>query len=135
MSMRNPTVEPGLMTNPIRLSLLVLCALMFGILATAVEADQAVASEPNTVRWATASEKDNFGYDVYRGLSEQGPFERINQDTIPGAGTTDIPQHYEYTDSAIQPEVVYWYYVESISLNGDRQRMTPIYPSTLKKVE
>ena len=132
--MGNAPVESGTMTNSIRLSL-VLCALIFGIPAPSLKADQAAAVEPNTVRWATASEKDNFGYDVYRGLSEQGPFERINGDTIPGAGTTDIPQQYEYTDSAIQPGVVYWYYVESISLNGDRQRMTPIYPSTLKKVE
>jgi len=133
--MRNHTVEPGLMPNLIRFSLLILCTLTFALLATALKADQHAASESNTVRWATASEKDNFGYDVYRGLSEQGPFERINQDTIPGAGTTDIPRQYEYTDSAIQPGVVYWYYVESISLNGDRQRMTPIYPSTIKKVE
>lgn len=133
--MRNAPVEPGLMPNSIRFFLLMLCALQFGLPATALTAEQAAAPEPNTVRWATASEKDNFGYDVYRGLSEQGPFERINKDTIPGAGTTDIPQQYEYTDSAIQPGVVYWYYVESISLNGDRQRMTPIYPSTLKKAE
>jgi hypothetical protein len=129
--MRNPLVESGLMTNCTRLSL-VLCALMFGFPAPSLNAGQVAGIEPNTVRWATASEKDNFGYDVYRGLSESGPFERINQDTIPGAGTTDIPQSYEYIDSAIQPDVVYWYYVESISLNGDRQRMTPIYPSTPK---
>lgn len=107
--------------------------LLFTGLTQAAEAgQQSAAQKPNVIRWATASEKDNFGYDIYRGLSEEGPFERINPDTIPGAGTTDIPQKYEYSDLNIQAETVYWYYVESISLNGGRKRMTPIYPSTPK---
>jgi hypothetical protein len=88
--------------------------------------------EPNVIRWTTASEENNFGYDVYRGSTEEGPFERINADPLPGAGTTDIPQHYEYQDSAIEAGTVYWYYVEAISMNGDRKRMTPIYPSKAK---
>ena len=84
---------------------------------------------PNAIRWATASEKDNFGYDIYRGLSEDGPFTRVNEQTIAGAGTTDVPQRYEYLDADIQWDTVYWYYVESISLNGDRKRITPVYAS------
>ena len=93
---------------------------------------EATQLKPNVVRWATASESDNFGYDVYRGLAEDGPFERINPETIPGAGTTDIPQRYEYTDDAIQAGIIYWYYVESISYDGSRQRLTPVYPSKAK---
>ena len=111
-----------------------LCCLLIGSLTTVAASGETITVQlmPNVVRWATASEKDNFGYDIYRGPSENGPFEQINVETIPGGGTTDIPQRYEYTDSAIQPDTVYWYYVESISLNGDRRRMTPIYPSKPK---
>jgi hypothetical protein len=108
---------------------LILAAAFSGQGAAQSETREAQVVKPNVIRWATASEKDNFGYDVYRGLAEEGPFERINEEAIPGAGTTDIPQRYEFTDSSIEAETVYWYYVESISLNGDRKRMTPVYPS------
>jgi hypothetical protein len=112
-----------------------LCILLAGSLNAANTPGEVttVKLKPNVVRWATASEKDNFGYDVFRGSFEEGPFEQVNSETIPGGGTTDIPQRYEFTDSSIQPDTVYWYYVESISLNGDRNRMTPIYPSKPKR--
>ena len=88
--------------------------------------------DPNVIRWVTQGEEDNFGYDVYRGADKKGPFERINQRTLAGAGTTDLPQRYSYTDSAIEADTVYWYYVESVSLSGIRRPITPVYPSRPK---
>lgn len=87
---------------------------------------------PNVIRWQTQSEDNTFGYDVYRGDSEEGPFHKINTKTIAGAGTTDIPQRYEYRDSLIAPDKVYWYYVEGIALSGERAAITPVYPSRPK---
>lgn len=86
----------------------------------------------NNIRWQTQSEDNNFGYDVYRGLAEVGPFIRINSQSILGGGTTDLPQRYEYTDTAIEDGIVYWYYVESISLTGERTRLTPVFASRSK---
>lgn len=93
----------------------------------------AAAAEPakerellNRVKWRTASEVDNFGYDVYRGESPEGPFERINPEVIEGAGTTDEPTSYEFVDRDIDPRRGYYYYVESISMNGVRERFTPV---------
>ena len=80
----------------------------------------------NTVRWSTASEVDNFGYDVYRATNADGPFERLTKDPIPGAGTTDEPQKYSFVDDTIDPHQAYYYYVESISLAGERERFTPV---------
>jgi hypothetical protein len=100
--------------------------------AEAPPATPAPAAKPeakhyeNTVRWSTASEVDNFGYDVYRSLSADGPFERLTRDPIPGAGTTDVPQRYSYVDNTIDPHQAYYYYVESISLSGQRERFTPV---------
>jgi hypothetical protein len=95
-------------------------------------AAQAPAAEPkaehyeNTVRWSTASEVDNFGYDVYRATSADGPFERLTRDPVSGAGTTDLPQRYSFVDDSIDPHQAYYYYVESISLSGERERFTPV---------
>ena len=106
------------------------------LLVLALSAGAAWAADPeplsNTIRWATASEINNFGYDVYRGASEEGPFERLTADPVPGAGTTDEPQRYEYVDDTIAPDTSYYYYVESIALDGTRERFTPIFKSRPK---
>ncbi len=89
-------------------------------------AESAETRYQNFIRWSTASEVDNFGYDVYRGGSEEGPFERQTEKPMLGAGTTDEPSHYEFADDGIDPYATYWYYVESISMTGERERFSPI---------
>jgi hypothetical protein len=80
----------------------------------------------NTVRWSTASEVENFGYDVYRGTAKDGPFERLTTDPVPGAGTSDETHKYSFVDENIDPYATYFYYVESISLGGVREKFTPV---------
>ena len=93
----------------------------------ATSEEQSAEKHSNALRWSTATETDNFGYDVYRGESEDGPFKRLNPDPIPGAGTTDEPSSYEFIDDDIDPYKTYWYYLESISLSGVKERFTPIF--------
>lgn len=89
----------------------------------------------NTLRWKTASEVDNFGFDVFRGSSEEGPFERLTDEPIEGAGTTDEPQFYVYVDDSIESGVEYWYYVESISMRGEREQFTPVFKAKVKYLD
>jgi fibronectin type 3 domain-containing protein len=80
----------------------------------------------NTIRWSTASEDDNFGFDVYRAESEDGPFVRLTETPIEGGGNTDEPRFYSFVDDTIDPSRTYYYYVESISMSGARERFTPV---------
>jgi hypothetical protein len=98
------------------------------LVASPVAADEPPAAEKptNTLRWTTASELDNFGFDVYRALAKDGPFERITKKPIAGHGTIDTPSRYTWVDENIDPAVDYWYYVESITLQGYRERFTPV---------
>ena len=41
-----------------------------------------------------------------------------------GAGTTSEKQFYTYTDTTAQPNVVYYYQIEDVSLDGNRQTLT-----------
>ncbi len=117
--------------SPIRSSFL-LVALSWALVPALLGADEE-ESLANTLKWSTASEVDNFGYDVYRSESEEGPFERITEDPIPGAGTTDEPSRYEFADSAIDPSRDYYYYVESIALDGTREIFTPVIRAKAKR--
>lgn len=86
----------------------------------------------NTPKWSLASEQDNFGFDVFRGDSEDGEFTKLNQDPILGAGTTDETQKYSWRDDTIDPCKDYWYYVDSISTSGAREKMTPTFKAPAK---
>jgi len=86
----------------------------------------------NEIKWTTASEQDNFGYDIYRSDTEEGEFDIINEDTLQGAGTTIDESKYAFRDDTIDPCKVYYYYVESIATNGTREAFTPVFPSKRK---
>jgi hypothetical protein len=86
----------------------------------------------NKIKWKTASEQDNFGYDIYRGDSKEGEYTLINEDSIEGAGTTGDTSSYEYHDDSIDPCKRYYYYIESISMDGHREAFTPKFQSKLK---
>ena len=87
----------------------------------------------NTPKWSTASELENFGFDVYRGDSEEGPFERLTASPILGAGTSDEPHQYSFRDDSIDACKDYWYYVEAISTSGAREKFTPTFRAPAKR--
>ncbi|HSN01242.1 MAG TPA: hypothetical protein VLS52_09570 [Rudaea sp.] len=87
----------------------------------------------NTARWTTASEENNFGYDVYRATSGKGPFVKLTKTPILGNGTTLDTHNYEFVDDAIDPCRDYWYYVESIATDGSREKFTPVFHVPAKR--
>ena len=95
-----------------------------------VPAEQRVT---NTARWTTASEQENFGYDVYRGESEKGPFVKLTRQPILGHGTTNETHDYAYSDDAIDPCKDYWYYVEAIATDGGREKFTDLFHAPAKR--
>jgi hypothetical protein len=97
---------------------------------SAVPADQRIA---NTPRWTLASQQETFGFDVYRGDAEEGPFARITSKPVLGAGTTDETHKYEFRDDTIDPCKAYWYYVEEVSTNGSRAKFTPVFRAGPKR--
>lgn len=103
--------------------------LVAGLLFFSTARAEEVAGISNRIKWVTASEVNNFGFDVFRGDSEDGPFERVNEFTIPGAGNSDTPSQYEFVDDTIEAGKVYWYYVESISMSDEREKFTPTFKS------
>lgn len=110
-------------------------AMVVGCASSGGVAPESAAEEPlvNTLKWTTASEVDNFGFDIYRSLSEDGPFDRITAEPLAGAGTTDEPQPYVFVDDAIDPSKDYYYYIESISLGGVREKFSPVIRSPAKR--
>ena len=76
------------------------------------------------ITWATQSELNNAGFFIKRAQQRNGEFKVINATMVPGAGTTSEKQFYTYTDTTAQPNVVYYYQIEDVSLDGNRQTLT-----------
>ena len=76
------------------------------------------------ITWSTQSELNNAGFFIKRSQQRDGQFKVINATMIAGAGTTSEKQFYTYNDSTAQPNVVYYYQIEDVSLDGNRQTLT-----------
>ena len=76
------------------------------------------------ITWSTQSELNNAGFFIKRSQQKDGEFKVINATMIAGAGTTSEKQFYTYTDTTAQPNVVYYYQIEDVSLDGNRQTLT-----------
>ncbi len=76
--------------------------------------------------WTTFTERDNLGFNLGRARAETGPFARVNEHLIPGAGTTSIPHTYSYVDEMVEPGAVYWYQLEDVALSGKRTSHGPV---------
>ena len=84
--------------------------------------------DPNTghivITWVTESELNNAGFNILRAESKAGEFKVINlKGIIAGHGTTSEKHLYTYQDATAKPNVVYYYQLEDVSLDGKRTRL------------
>ena len=78
------------------------------------------------INWATESEVDNAGFNILRSQARTGEFKVINAQLIPGAGTTAERTDYTWTDTTAKPNIVYYYQIEDVSLDGERQTLATV---------
>lgn len=96
----------------------ILSVLLLGLLA-------ACGATPNVVTWDTASEVNTAGFNVYRGVSANGPWTQINETLIPPAADPVQGGHYEFQDTGAAPGETYYYLLEEIELTGASTRYPP----------
>ena len=75
------------------------------------------------IKWATASEVDNAGFNLRRSLTRDGGFTLLNPALIAGAGTTGERQEYTFTDASAKPGVEYYYQLEEVAFDGKRETL------------
>ena len=78
------------------------------------------------INWTTEAEVDNAGFNILRGQTRMGEFKVINAQLIPGAGTTAERNTYTWTDTTAKPNLVYYYQIEDVSLDGERERLATV---------
>lgn len=120
------------MKRSLRLAILPALALTSVALAQAPPPVPAAAPAPLklTLKWTTASEVDNAGFYVFRGDTKEGPFKLLNETMLPGAGNAETPSKYVFDDKDVEQGRTYYYYLESISLQGVKEKFSPVMSRT-----
>jgi hypothetical protein len=67
-----------------------------------------------------------YGFVVMRADAAMGPFLPLNDELIPGAGSSDLMHHYRFDDARVELGKTYFYAVDSVSLSGERRRHAPV---------
>ena len=73
------------------------------------------------IRWVTESELNNAGFNILRSETRTGEFTQVNTKLIAGHGTTSERNTYEFTDTSAKPNVVYYYQIQDVSIDGEVQ--------------
>lgn len=102
------------------------CACMYGMIADevpqAVELlyfDANVLDDAISLEWATASETDNFGFNLYRATALDGEQTQLNEGLIPSLVAPGSPYgaEYQFIDASAEPGVLYYYWLEDVDLD------------------
>ena len=79
------------------------------------------------VRWETASEIENAGFNLYRAESASGPWSQLNAGLIPSQGPgSPVGYLYEYLDGDVSTGNTYFYLLEDVSLTGQTTQHGPV---------
>jgi len=70
------------------------------------------------VEWTTATEIDNAGFNLHRGLSKEGPYAQLNKALIPAQGDELQGASYAFTDYDVTNGFTYHYWLEDVDLHG-----------------
>jgi hypothetical protein len=67
------------------------------------------------LRWGTATEINNFGFEVQRADT---PYQFFGLDFVPGSGNSNSPKHYLYVDTTLISYGIYYYRLKQIDNDG-----------------
>lgn len=79
--------------------------------------------QPIVIRWSTETEVNTAGFNLYRALGEDGPWEKINERLIPGAPDPLRGGTYVFTDTEVIAGQAYWYELEEVETSGKTTRL------------
>ncbi len=86
------------------------------------------------LEWETASELDNLGFHLYRGVSADGPWTKLNASMIPGLGSSPEGKQYRYVDAGLANGTTYFYRLEDVDRHGRITSHGPVSATPLAGV-
>jgi hypothetical protein len=79
-----------------------------------------------TLKWETATEIDNVGYNIYRAEAAEGNYIILNSEMIQADGSSIEGAQYQFIDTDVQNRKTYYYKLEDIDLNSNSTMHGPV---------
>lgn len=76
-----------------------------------------IQPESVLLKWGTATEVNNFGFEIERAYNTTSNWETI--DFVLGNGTSNIPINYEYQDTSVLRTGIVYYRLKQVDVIGD----------------
>lgn len=95
-----------------------LLGLLWLLLAVAIVLIQLANPPAITIEWQTETEVDTAGFNVYRSLSPEGPYEKLNATLIPSRGSASSGSSYTFADEAVSAGQTYFYQLEDVEMDN-----------------
>ena len=70
-----------------------------------------------------------MGFHIYRSEQEDGHYEKITDELIPGAGNSESEKSYHWVDNTAEPGKFYYYQLADYSLTGSSRKHKPVLVS------
>jgi hypothetical protein len=86
------------------------------------------------LKWATQSEENNFGFNIFRSDTKDGEYRLVNEKVIMGAGNSSTKNTYTYYDKNLEVGLKYYYYLVDINFEGVTNQITPEIPKEVEIV-
>jgi hypothetical protein len=93
------------------------------VLSVIVAANEFGRRPAITVRWATETEVDTLGFNLYRATMPEGQFQQINSYLILGAVDPLTGAEYEFVDWDVKPGRRYFYQLQEVEIDGTANRV------------
>lgn len=100
------------------------------IVLASFEANTGPRSRDITVKWATASEIDTAGFNLYRSTSADGTYTKVNNSLIPSKGSATSGATYSVVDSGLKKRSTYYYKLEEVNNTGNTTQYGPVSATT-----
>ena len=83
-------------------------------------------NEAIILKWQTASEIDNTGFNILRAEAEDGDYVQINYAIIPAEGSATEGASYKFIDSGLKNRKTYYYLLEDLNKWGTATKHVPV---------
>ena len=85
------------------------------------------------MEWKTVTEMNNLGFNIYRSFRINGPRVKINRELIPADIFGQGGAEYEYTDTGLYPNRIYFYWLEDVDFDGRTTLYGPVSAKPTRK--
>jgi hypothetical protein len=88
------------------------------LLAGLIVIVQLVGGPRIEIAWKTESEFATAGFNVWRSDSEDGEYQKVNEQLMPGAPDAALGGEYQFVDERVERGKTYYYRLEDVDFNN-----------------